>query len=1243
MWNNKWCDSSAFAPWMFVNTPVVCMFDGAVRRFLCLVVACVLWPQAAQAEWMGALWDDPVVGPQWRQTRLSDVVFPGTHDSGTYNLNGAEFPIGDELAAEDLALAGAMELASTFGFAEAVAEAQGTDIRQQLDDGVRALDIRTYYDVAENRVHITHTFKGPPLTEILADLAAFVSDPANAREIIVLQFSYASADVARVRFPGLNEAVYRQIFDYPVPSGGTLGDRFIPWDVPGGLRRWQMTLFGTTALSDPTVEQALATGGQIIFTGPRRRFQANGDDHSEDVYAKMWESPSREADFYGALSSGVYPSWFEMNTEGRALELMERVAAERPVLTLEDGAAAPSSHRYLSPIGLHSGLNTFDLTTFLVLGNPVFLRDYAAQLNPEVIPQLAALPRDQVNIVELDYYKSWMTPWFVALNRGVVHIETGPFDGAGSSTTIFAERTDEGDADGDPDFYPMYISGRLGSDFYSSFGLSFRLQFETEIAYNPDFGGGPDVSVEDQRFVSYQMTEAAGGWEHNRFAEVRSTRPEHLFIGFAEYDTTSGDDYVTISPFYGRWLYHIDLRSQVNAATGSAGAPVDTGLIISDGNVAWADNQGEHAAAFAFQHRLCEWGVNCPEDDFQVVESFPFLFVAEGSTLALDPYGHDSVYSSSVAGLYWDTAPDRVPRRYTTPSALASFDATGVAPGVYEISLAIIRTATDVTDVLDSQEYIVFVCSDWDRDGLFDGSGFCPNNDDDDDNDSVRDVDDVCAYFDDRLDVDADGVPDGCDLCDGDDAAGDSDGDGVCNDLDACPGADDTLDADADGVPNGCDLCDGDDATGDNDSDGVCDDLDACVGDDAFRDNDADGVCDDLDACPGADDTLDTDADSVPDGCDQCVGNDATGDSDGDSVCDDLDACSGADDTLDTDADGVPDSCDGCLGDDATGDNDGDGVCDDFDACLGADDALDADADGVPDGCDQCVGDDALGDRDSDGVCGIEDGWVCEPTSSENPDDLPWVCTTICGDGILAGDETCDDLNVDAGDGCNDVCTIEDGWSCSEEPSMCEEGLVCGDGRLGAEEGCDDGNTDTNDGCSDVCQVEDDWECELVEGASVCDFIDEDGDGVTDADDNCVSVADANQSDFDEDGVGDVCDNCPNDANPDQRDTNEDGVGDDCSENEVPEDAGGGTSDAGFEDTSTDAGVDSSFDITPDSTSDAETDTTDPNSPISNGTEGGCSAAPANNGPSQLVFGLFIALGALFMRRRASCIRTPCP
>jgi hypothetical protein len=80
---------------------------------------------------------------------------------------------------------------------------------------------------------------------------------------------------------------------------------------------------------------------------------------------------------------------------------------------------------------------------------------------------------------------------------------------------------------------------------------------------------------------------------------------------------------------------------------------------------------------------------------------------------------------------------------------------------------------------------------------------------------------------------------------------------------------------------------------------------------------------------------------------------------------------------------------------------------------------------------------------------------------------------------------------------------------------------------------------------------------------------DSDGDGVNDNDDNCPSVANADQADSDNDGVGDACansntdhdqdgvsdsmDNCLAEANPDQKDSDNDGEGDAC--DVCPEDA----------------------------------------------------------------------------------------
>ncbi len=72
------------------------------------------------------------------------------------------------------------------------------------------------------------------------------------------------------------------------------------------------------------------------------------------------------------------------------------------------------------------------------------------------------------------------------------------------------------------------------------------------------------------------------------------------------------------------------------------------------------------------------------------------------------------------------------------------------------------------------------------------------NNPDDTDCDGVANVDDICEGFDDALDEDSDGIPDGCDLF-----PNDTDNDGQTNDVDTDDDDDGILDIDE--IP-GCEL-----------------------------------------------------------------------------------------------------------------------------------------------------------------------------------------------------------------------------------------------------------------------------------------------------------------------------------------------------------------------------------------------------------------------------------------------------
>jgi cysteine-rich repeat protein len=56
----------------------------------------------------------------------------------------------------------------------------------------------------------------------------------------------------------------------------------------------------------------------------------------------------------------------------------------------------------------------------------------------------------------------------------------------------------------------------------------------------------------------------------------------------------------------------------------------------------------------------------------------------------------------------------------------------------------------------------------------------------------------------------------------------------------------------------------------------------------------------------------------------------------------------------------------------------------------------------------------------------------CGPSDSGNHPG-----TGECGDGVVQREETCDDGQHVAGDGCSEACQVETGWECKGEPSSC--------------------------------------------------------------------------------------------------------------------------------------------------------------------------------------------------------------
>ena len=240
----------------------------------------------------------------------------------------------------------------------------------------------------------------------------------------------------------------------------------------------------------------------------------------------------------------------------------------------------------------------------------------------------------------------------------------------------------------------------------------------------------------------------------------------------------------------------------------------------------------------------------------------------------------------------------------------------------------------------------------------------------------------------------------------------DTDDDGWANEFDLCPGYNDAIDIDVDGIPDGCD------SLIDRDNDLISDGEDNCLtimnydqanydndtyGDLCDNDDDNDGMPDEedgspLDACPRGGEkywtrTMVTD----PDG-DGCHNQREDDDDDNDGLVDANDACDGPGQTLNWISNGTTDY--------------------DADGCKDSNEDLDDDNDGIDDSTDSCpVGElnwnsSRENDFDTDG---------CNDSNEDLDDD---------NDGILDSEDICPKQYVNNvtdkdGDGCFDDTTTE--------------------------------------------------------------------------------------------------------------------------------------------------------------------------------------------------------------------------
>ncbi len=147
--------------------------------------------------------------PGFADLKLSQICFPGTHDTGTYSL-GSTFTTNPSLGPYKTIIDTINNISATIdkipsislfidpldwvrkgvvGCTRDLATSTHSDIVQQLDDGIRCLDLRVYFNHEDpgNPFYTYHGLVGVPIAPILSAVAHFITDVAPAGEIIYLQ------------------------------------------------------------------------------------------------------------------------------------------------------------------------------------------------------------------------------------------------------------------------------------------------------------------------------------------------------------------------------------------------------------------------------------------------------------------------------------------------------------------------------------------------------------------------------------------------------------------------------------------------------------------------------------------------------------------------------------------------------------------------------------------------------------------------------------------------------------------------------------------------------------------------------------------------------------------------------------------------------------------------------------------------------------------------------------------------
>lgn len=229
--------------------------------------------------------------------KLHSITLPGTHDAGAFNLttmankNDPAYVLVQESTKEyDLPATIVAEIVCKFSLT------QTKTIREQLDGGIRYLDLRVDYDPSTSTYKTFHLLFGNDAKSTLLDVANFLKE--NVREIVVIEMTqfYTNVDASvKADFQQFLTTTFEGLL-YPATNGNafdkTIGEmvnanyRLIlvveDSDIANHENIWPSTAIVNTYANSPNVTTMIEFNANTLNTFKARTNNIN------DMYKMSW-------------------------------------------------------------------------------------------------------------------------------------------------------------------------------------------------------------------------------------------------------------------------------------------------------------------------------------------------------------------------------------------------------------------------------------------------------------------------------------------------------------------------------------------------------------------------------------------------------------------------------------------------------------------------------------------------------------------------------------------------------------------------------------------------------------------------------------------------------------------------------------------------------------------------------------------------------------------------------------------